>query len=274
MRFDRIRRCEKMDVKGLQEGEKPLSMHMGISSIPGTKKSQQDAVFGKVDENRTVAVVCDGMGDAHGGKLASEAVVRSFTDDVLSQDKISDIPVFLKEEAIKLDQEVCDLKKTDEKLANVGTTISAVIIEENDLYWLSAGDSRIYIIRGEEIVAVTVDHTYRLKMDEELKKGQITIEEYMALERQAETLVSYLGVGNLSLMDINQVPFKLEEDDIIILCSHGLYKCLPEEDIRELVYYEEPDMPRAARRLTDIVMRRAEEIQDNTSVVILQYSRV
>lgn len=254
--------------------EKTLSMHIGISSILGTKKIQQDAVFGKVDVMRTVAVVCDGMGDAHGGELASETAVKMFSDDVLKKGIIPDIPAFLKEEANKIDQAVFELKKQDEKLTNAGTTIAAVLIEGNNLYWLSVGDSRVYIIRGEEIVPITVDHTYRIKMDEELKNGRLTMEEYLAMDRQADTLVSYLGVGNLSLMDINQVPFQLEEDDIIILCSDGLYKCLPDEDIRELVYYEEPDMPRAARRLTDIVMRRAEEIQDNTSVIMLQYSRV
>lgn len=263
-----------MDEKDLQQGEKPLSMHIGISSILGTKKNQQDAVFGKVDTKRTVAVVCDGMGDQNGGELASKTAVKLFSDDVLAKESISDIPTFLKEEAEKLDQVVSDLKKQDEKMDNIGTTIAAVVIEDDTLYWLSVGDSRIYIIRGEEIVAVTMDHTYRIKMNEELNQGRLTVDEYMAMERQADTLVSYLGVGKISLMDINQVPFKLEEDDIIILCSHGLYKCLPDEDIRELVYYEEPDMPRAARRLTDIVMRRADEIQDNTSVVMLQYSRV
>lgn len=263
-----------MSEKELQQDNKPLSMHIGISSILGTKKVQQDAVFGKVDAKRTVAVVCDGMGDQNDGEQASETVVKMFSDDVLAQEDIPDIPTFFKEEAEKLNEAVCSLKKKDEKLSGAGTTITAVVIEEDSLYWLSVGDSRIYVIRGEEIVAVTMDHTYRIKMNEELNQGRLTVDEYMALERQADTLVSYLGVDNLSMMDINQKPFQLEEDDIIILCSRGLYKCLPDEDIRELVYYEEPDMPRAARRLTDIVMRRAEEIQDNTSVVMLQYSRV
>lgn len=258
----------------MKQGDKPLTMHIGISSIIGTKKVQQDAVFGDINTKRTVAVVCDGMGDLHGGEMAGKAVVNMFSDDTSAKVNIPDIPKFLKEEAEKMDQAVCEIKKQDEKLMNAGTTIAAAIIEENNLYWLSVGDSRIYIIRGEEIVAATIDHTYRLRMDEDLKQGKITNEEYKALERQAGTLISYLGLGKVPMMDISQVPFKLEEDDIILLCSDGLYKCLPDEDIRELIYYEEPDMPRAARRLTDVVMKRAEEIQDNTSVVILQYSRV
>lgn len=86
-------------------------------------------------------------------------------------------------------------------------------------------------------------------------------------------MISYLGMGNVSLMDINNEPFILQENDIVLLCSDGLYKRLPDKDIMQIIQLEEPDMNRAARRLTDVVMMRTRKNQDNTSLVLLQYSR-
>lgn len=265
-----IRYEESPDERGVE----PLSIHVGVSSIIGTRKTQQDSLFEKVDPARTLAIVCDGMGGMNGGELASETAVKILAEDVLSKTVIPNIPLFFKEEAIKLDKAVCALTGTDGQPLNGGTTIVAVIVEKNNLYWLSVGDSKIYIIRNKEIVAANREHNYRLRLDEEFKQGMITKEEYKEKEKQAEALISYLGIGNISLMDINQAPFKLEENDIVILCSDGLYKRLPDEEICQLVYYEEPDMQRAANRLTDVVMKRTKKVQDNTSVILLQYGRL
>jgi protein phosphatase len=63
------------------------------------------------------------------------------------------------------------------------------------------------------------------------------------------------------------------EDDIILLCSDGLYKRLSDDVICEWIKFEEPDMERAAKRLTDVVLKKTIKSQDNTSLVLLQYSK-
>lgn len=252
--------------------EKP-EIVMGISSIIGTRKNQQDSVFGQVVGNRSVAIVCDGMGGMNGGEMASQTAVKMLAEDVLSRGKIANIPEFLRKEAVKMDKAVCSLKDEQNNPLNGGTTVVAAIIEDNNLYWLSVGDSKIYIIRNDEIVSVNREHNYRLRMDDELKKGIIDETEYKKKEKDADSLISYIGIGNVSLMDVNQTPFKLEENDIVVLCSDGLYKRLPDKEIYRLIHFEEPDMERAARRLTDIVMKRTKRAQDNTSVILLKYGK-
>ncbi len=256
-----------------EEEKKELRIKMGISSILGTRKNQQDTVFGDTNETRTLGIVCDGMGGMNGGEIASQTAARILAEDYLKAGNINNIPDFFHKEAIKMNQAVCDLTDENNKPLNGGTTVVAVIVENDFLYWLSIGDSKIYIIRNEEIVAVNREHNYRMSLNEKLKKGLITEEEYKAEEGQAEALISYLGIEKLSLMDINQKPFKLLENDIVLLCSDGLYKRLPDSEIRELISYEEPDMVRAAKRLTDVVMMRTQKSQDNTSVVVMQYGR-
>ncbi len=275
-----------VDIDKIEEAEEPtvvldsyevtgedFSLKMGLSSILGTRKNQQDSVYGQVDGKRALAIVCDGMGGMNGGELASQTAVKILAEDYYKNRPDSDIPGFFREEAIKMNAAVRDLEDGKGNPLNGGTTVVATIIEENKLYWLSVGDSKIYLIRDKNIVAVNREHNFRMRLDERLKSGAITKEQYKKEEGQAEALISYLGIEDLTLMDINKKPFLLQENDIVLLCSDGLYKCLKESEIGELVYYEEPDMERAARRLTNVVLKRKKRSQDNTSLVIMQYNR-
>jgi protein phosphatase len=250
-----------------------LHIHMGISSIIGTREYQQDSVFGDVSGDKTLAIVCDGMGGLNGGEIASSTAAKILINDFFELDSFNDIPGFFRNEAIKMDRKVNALTTEDGKPLDGGTTIVSVIIDKDSLYWLSVGDSRIYIIRDREILPVNRDHNYRLILDEKLNNGSITPEEYIAEEAQAEALISYIGMGNVSLMDINETPLTLMEDDIILLCSDGLYKRLSDDVIYEWIKFEEPDMERAAKRLTDVVLKKTIKSQDNTSLVLLQYSK-
>ena len=147
----------------------------------------------------------------------------------------------------------------------------AAIIEQNALYWLSVGDSRIYILRGKEIMAVNRDHNYRMRLDQALKSGEITKEVYEQEESKAEALISFLGIGNVSLMDINLDPFLLQPKDVVLLCSDGLYRTLPEEKIHEICVSHFPDAQTAADDLTETAVLSSLTSQDNTSVVVIYY---
>lgn len=247
---------------------------MGMSTIVGTRKYQQDSIYGKTFQNaRAVAVVCDGMGGMNGGERASKTAVEGLIRDFSENKDWSDISSFLKEEAVRLDESVANLEDEYGNPLGGGTTIVSVIVNGNELYWLSVGDSRIYIIRNHEIQAVNKDHNFRLQLDTMLANKQITPEEYKQEEGQAEALISFLGIGGVSLMDVNAKPFLMEQGDIVLLCSDGLYKRLSNTDILQIVEDNQYDMQAAAVSLTDTVMNRTTKNQDNTSVILLRYGR-
>lgn len=84
---------------------------MGMSSIIGTRKYQQDSIYGKVYQNmRALAVICDGMGGMNGGEIASKTAVDTLVHDFNRDINISNIPDFFKKEAIKLDECVTELE--------------------------------------------------------------------------------------------------------------------------------------------------------------------
>lgn len=245
-------------------------LEIGFSSMIGTRKSQQDSIFGCVNGTKALAIVCDGMGGLSGGEQASRVAVECLMKDWFEKEEIEDVPAFLEQAAIKADEQVFCQKDDRGEPLKAGTTIVAAVVRGDELYWLSVGDSRIYIIRGNEIVAVNQKHNYRMTLNGKLKRGEITKEEYAAEEYRAEALISYLGMGNISLMDINQRPFLLEDGDVVVLSSDGLYKSLSEEEIFGLVQINERNTQKMAEALTEAALEKKKVKQDNTSVVVLR----
>ena len=246
-------------------------IEFGTSSILGTRKNQEDTIYGYAEKEKAIGIVCDGMGGLQGGETASNLAAESLAGAWFEQEEIEDVPEFLKQQAMIADEKVFQLEGENGEPLHAGTTIVAVIIRKRELYWLSVGDSRIYIIRGNEILSVCREHNYRMTLDAMLEEGSITKEEYEKEEPRAEALISYLGMGNLSLMERNQQPFLLEDGDIILLASDGLYRSLPEDEILETVRENQEDMQKAAEQLTARALGEKQAGQDNTSVIVMQY---
>lgn len=244
-------------------------VEVGTASIIGSRKSQQDAVFGYASGGCAMGIVCDGMGGLCGGEVASRVALESLADAWFAQPDVSDIPDFFRREAVCADQKVYEQENADGKRLHAGTTIVAVIIKNGALHWLSVGDSKLYFIRGKEILSLNVEHNYRMELNTLLRQGRMTAQQYEAEEYRAEALTSYLGIGNLSMMDISAKPYPLKNGDVILLASDGLYRSLNEEEILAIVTKNSRNMQQAAEALTGAV--KGIKKQDNTSVVIMQY---
>lgn len=265
--------------RSFDEGRTGSGVRLGVSSVLGTREYQQDTVFANAEGRAAVGVVCDGMGGLEGGEVASQKAVMTFVSDFYAWFDGGDFHEdglfrFLKEEAGRMNQAVVSLKNRAGEFLDAGTTAVAAVIIENRLYWLSVGDSRIYLLRDGRIHQLTRDHNVRLLIDEEMKRGMISRDEYDRRARNAEGLISYLGIGELELIDTNDggKPILLEDNDIVILCSDGVYKRLTDEAVAQMIWCDEPDMERAAKHLTDVILRYTKKNQDNTSIVLMQYN--
>ncbi len=244
---------------------------MAVSSIIGTRKYQQDS-YGCIETPLgCLAVVCDGMGGLEGGEKASSLAVRNLLEDYISLTE-SDIRRFLKVEAIKLDKRVFHISDENGEPLGAGTTLAAVHIQDGQMNWISVGDSKIYVLRSGELHCIVREHNYRLLLNEMLSDGKLTKEQYHAQEAQAEALISYLGLGELVLMDTNEKPLQLLAGDMILLCSDGLYKSLSEDKIKAVIADNDFDLERAARELTAAALHTASHAQDNTTVILLHYA--
>ena len=243
----------------------------------GRREYQQDAVyvtpskkFAANRKTRVMAVVCDGMGGmADGGKASRTAIqmmINGF-QNVQSQPQMN-IPGFFRSAIVTIDKTIAAFPKENGR--GSGTTMVAAIAEENRLYWASVGDSRIYIIRGNEIRQITRDHNYWLRLQEMVAQGKMTQEEAMG-KRQKEALISFLGIGNVSLMDISTQPIEMHYGDVVMLCSDGITKTLPDHQIKSIILDDKNPIEQKAVQLVEAAVHGNTHSQDNTSVAILQY---
>lgn len=118
---------------------------------------------------------------------------------------------------------------------SAGTTLVAVSVVDGYMQFISVGDSKIYVLRNGQLRTMNREHNYYLILDEQYRRGEITQDDYLREGARGEALISYLGMGNISIMDANPIPISLIDGDIIILCSDGLYKSLSEEQIAAII---------------------------------------
>jgi protein phosphatase len=239
----------------------------------GTREQQQDAMyvsdtvcFKRGETPKVLGVLCDGMGGLEDGGDASKFVVDALSDSMDAIRECANIPAFLEDAIHRLDAEIA----RQYGRGNSGTTLTAAIVEGNMLYWASVGDSRMYILRKGEIVRVTRDHNYMLRLLEDVNRGLITDEEANANPKK-EALISYIGAGNVELIDSNKEPFMLTGGDIILMCSDGLTKSLSDEDISRIISDNYGDMRETARLLPLYAFDAGNGSKDNTSVILIQY---
>ncbi len=252
-----------------------------VRTAAGNRQYQQDAAFitptrvlAANKKTRVLALVCDGMGGMADGGAASELAIKMMVTGFKNIEKQPDvnIPAFFRQGIITIDKAIANLPKENGR--GSGTTMVACIAEDNKVYWASVGDSRIYVIRGTREIRmdqVTTDHNYWLKLQEKVRAGEMTMEEAKN-QKQKEALISYLGMGNVSLMDINTKPYEMKKGDVIMLCSDGITKTLTDDKIKKIFLAEQVPPEQKAEALVEAATHTNSHSQDNTTVALIHYT--
>lgn len=202
----------------------------------GQRESQQDSAFLYADNTVVYAVICDGMGGLTGGAEASAAAVRSaeqFWNAHLAQPSIS--PDWMADAVIAADFTVHGLKGDNGERLHAGSTFLSACLRDNQMYWASVGDSRIYLFHGNEAVQVTTDLNYSYILSQQRLAGTISDAAYEREIEQGEALTSFVGMGNVELIDRNLEPLAIQAGDTILLCSDGLYRTIDAEWIQDIL---------------------------------------
>ena len=246
-------------------------VHIVGKSIIGTRDYQQDAFYTCFNGETCMAVVCDGMGGAEHGEMASRCAIEMLAKDYDAMTGTEDPYHFLRNEALRMDKAVYELKDETGRRMDSGTTVVAVIVRNSKIWWLSVGDSRIYVVRKNQFSPVNKEHNYRYRLDQRLEEHVISREEYQAQAIQAEALISYIGMNGLELIDQNSRPFEMQHMDRFLLCSDGLIKALGEEKVKEILMKHPLDINASVEELIDYVEKCGKKHIDNTTVVLLSY---
>lgn len=235
--------------------------------VQGGRKSQQDSMFSGINGEYFLGAICDGMGGMNGGEQASALALQMLASRFY-EEELTDIPLFLKNMAYEMDEAVYQLQENGKRL-QAGSTVVAVLMDESRLYWLSVGDSKLYLYRRGEMICPIQEHNYGMILSEKMNTGQITEEEYREESKRAGALISYLGLGGISRMELNVSPFWLEPGDQVLLCSDGLYRSVAADRIQEILSEEDKNNEEKVDMLIEEALENGGEKQDNTSVILI-----
>lgn len=238
----------------------------------GSRPEQQDdfgfsdtADLDFISHGGVLALVTDGMGGLAQGREASLSAKQTMLRQYEEKSRAETIPQALIKALDAANASVVEMAQQAGMEGQIGTTLAAAVIKNDELYWISVGDSRIYLYRKGELTQLTTDHDYANHLVREVEIGNIS-PEAAATHPQRHALTSHLGLRYLREIDRNEDPINLEPGDRILLCSDGLYRTLPEEEIAQLL---KQDPQHAADDLIELTLTQEKRSQDNVTVAIL-----
>jgi protein phosphatase len=243
----------------------------GKTDIGAKRKNNQDCYAIADKGEYLLAAVCDGMGGARGGNIASETAIKSFCSTV--KEAFAKNPP-ADEQAVKdlLTQAVCDAntdvyrKAVEEsELEGMGTTLVAVLLCTVGHYAVNVGDSRLYLQKDGELTQLTKDNSFIQYL---LDKGLIAPEE-AATHPNRNIILRALGVNEEVECDLYSIP----EFERLLLCSDGLYNMISMEEMSSLAdgsYSGKKRSPGYRARISEMI-RRANFYggTDNITAVLL-----
>lgn len=237
-----------------------------ISDTGVVRQQNQDSF--RVEElapEQMLLVVCDGMGGARAGNVASELAVSAFGDAVLERladpERNEDVARMLSDSAEIANRVIWHRASTDPECLGMGTTLVAALVQEKTCYIINVGDSRAYSVCESGIRKITRDHSL---VEDLVQRGEITPEQART-HPQKNLITRALGAMESVKADTFEEP--CIPGSFLLLCSDGLSNVVTDQEILyEIVHGGEPE--ECCKRLLDTALQRG--APDNVTAVLLQ----
>jgi len=231
----------------------------GRTDVGQVRTSNEDA-FGYCVEDGVFAL-CDGMGGAAAGEVASRIAVDTLIERLCEARSQENRRRVLEDAIADANQRVHSRAEREAALRGMGTTLVALAIGGDHALIGHVGDSRCYLFRKGKLIRKTLDHSL---VDEQVRLGQLTQDEadHSPLRN---VITRAIGTQNSVAADIGELD--LRPGDILLLCSDGLTRELPDDNIA-LLLKEEGDLDELCSRLVNAA--KAAGGHDNITAVLVR----
>lgn len=234
------------------------------TDIGCVRKTNQDVckTICRPDAHTAILVVCDGMGGANAGNIASEVACQQFTSELEQLEDMGNREtreMCMQSALSRANAEVYQMSKEDTRLSGMGTTLVSACVKDGEASILNVGDSRAYVLRDGVLTQISEDHSY---VEQLVREGRITRE--MAREHPQRNLITRaVGVDDSVQGDLFSIT--LSPSDVLLLCSDGLSGMLTDDKMQEILL--------ASKTLSDAgeyLMAAAKEAggRDNITIVL------
>jgi len=243
------------------DAHKGLALEVAALSDVGCKRSNNEDSFG-YDQASEIYVVCDGMGGASGGEIASAAavaeVIRSFSgssgDSSTAEERLYDA-------IVNANARVLELAQADQRLQGMGTTLVTACFDARRIVIANVGDSRAYFLRQGVCHQITFDHSF---LAEQVRNGTMTEEAAKASPLQS-LITRAVGTGESVSPDLFDA--ELEPGDMVLLTTDGLTRYADAPEIAQVVS-NVADLQEACQRLIDVAKQAG--AVDNVTCLLLR----
>ncbi|MGH8602908.1 MAG: SUMF1/EgtB/PvdO family nonheme iron enzyme, partial [Gammaproteobacteria bacterium] len=248
-----------------------LTFDIAGNQINGAREYQEDAFLVTrlgdhgTDDFGCLVILADGMGGHAAGHVASNMAVQACNKFITSHYPCDDVVAVLRESALRANEAITDTIKETTALSGMGCTLVAVLLEKNSLFWVSVGDSHLYLLRDGKLEKKNADHSYGGFLNRMAQEGK----EVQADSSFGKTmLMSALMGAEIPEIDFSQAPFELKQGDRLIVSSDGL-DTLSAQNIQDCL-----GTRAKAKECAEALLKAVETVgaprQDNTTVVVIE----
>lgn len=239
-----------------------LYVDIGNAQIIGTREKQDDSFATSIQDYGVMGIVADGIGGYINGNLASQIAVETYLDEFEKRDVTNNLNYYFQKTAVLANERIRD----EFGEAKGGTTVVAVVLIEDKMYWTSVGDSNIAVFRNGRIIEVNRKENVKNWLEDQYRAGAIGKEEALGSPMD-KRLVNYVGYDGFKKADESDRPIFLKKKDKVLIYSDGV-ETLSQIELENIL-----GKRKNAQDLADEIMQAIEEkkvrSKDNSTIIIL-----
>ena len=230
----------------------------------GGRKYNQDRVGYAYTNDALLLVLADGMGGHQHGEIAAQLAVDTFMKAFgrLEQSRAKEPEVFLRATMRAGHDAIIDYAHEQQLGGNPGTTCVAALVQDGQVWFAHAGDSRFYLLRGNAVANVTHDHSV---VQQWADWGIITQEETKTHPDRNKITNCLGGVEDMFYVEVSPCVV-IQDGDTLLLCSDGFWSPLKEEELMKL--NSSRPLNNILGELVDVAVFREGSHADNTTAVV------
>ncbi|MGE5404998.1 MAG: Stp1/IreP family PP2C-type Ser/Thr phosphatase [Candidatus Saccharibacteria bacterium] len=231
-----------------------------ITNIGQVRRQNQDRYL--VDLEKGLFVVCDGMGGHKAGEVAAQIGVDTIARVFLEMDGEAPDTVLLTA-IFEANKRIYRQGQDFEEYRDMGTTITAALFRDGNMYVASVGDTSLFLINQNEIKKITEDHTLAEKL---IQEGLLD-EKERSRHRYRHVLIRALGIQESVAIDLNTM--QPQSGDYVLISSDGLTDLVEPDEIRDIVL-KNSDLNEALEKMLDLALDRGGH--DNITMILILVS--
>lgn len=236
----------------------------GLTDVGRRRESNEDDFL--LEPGHGVYAVADGMGGHAAGEIASRLAIETLQEVLQRNDtpfkptSADDAAEWLREAVVEANRRICDSIRLHEERRGMGTTVVALVHAGEDAVVGHVGDSRMYLLRGGELLRMTSDHSW---VNEQVKLGLMNDD---TAQRHPMRNIVTRALGSRPDVLVDLTSLQIRPGDVFLLCSDGLNTMLADDQIHAVMLAHRHDPEAACKALVEEANRHGGD--DNVTVVV------